>query len=192
MSLKSRLVDIKRLAEHFWAWDLKPVFGKDVPSQWIVGKIKGKYVLLEKFSPSVGYFPQSDTISTENFFSFGSRRLLWSKTIHAYVNMCYDACSEMTDILLEEPLSAAKSKSYVFSSYEEANMHAVLQGLSDRVIPFEDFEKCMQLRGFINCDIDCASIYIVEVKRFTNELLKNLAGMKNELDKISNSFEVTV
>lgn len=57
MSLKSRLVDIKRWAEHFWAWELKPVFGKDVPSQWIVGKIKGKYVLLEKFSTSVGYFP---------------------------------------------------------------------------------------------------------------------------------------
>lgn len=117
---------------------------------------------------------------------------MWSKTIHAYVNMCYDALGEMRDIFLEEPSSAAKSKSYVFSSYEEANIHAVLQGLADSILPFEDFEKCMQLRGFINCDIDCASIYTVEVKRFTNELLKNLAGMKNELDKISNSFEVTI
>ena len=130
-------------------------------------------------------------ISAEHFFSFGSRRLLWSKTIHAYVNMCYDALSEMTDMLLEEPSSAAKSKSYVFSSYEEANMHAVLQGLADRVLPFEDFEKCMQLRSFINCDIDCASMYTVEVQRFTKELLKNLDDMNNELDKADISFEVT-
>lgn len=156
MSLTSLLVDAKRTIEHFWVWDLMPIFGKDIPSNWIVAKMYNKYVLLERFVPVVGYLPSSDEIDDKHFRTYHSvslkkqyysARLRWSKAIHAYVYLSYDTQEELISYidLSDTPLSMFSApskpaeKNRVFSTYEEANLNAVLQGLTDDVLPYEDF-----------------------------------------------------
>ena len=179
MSLKSFLVDAKRITEHFWVWDLMPIFGKDVPSNWIVAKMYNKYVLLKRFIPVVGYLPSSAEIDEKHFRTYHSvslkkhcysARLRWSKAIHAYVYLDYDTQAELANYidLSGTPLSMFSAppknieKNRVFSTYEEANLNAVLQGLTDDVLPYEDFSDS-SIIGFTNCDIDFATMYTVEV-----------------------------
>ena len=179
MSLKTTLSDMKRWAEHFWAWDVKPFFGKEPPSAWIVGKISENYVLMHKFTPVVGYLPSSEIENKYSPLARGMPYLKWAKSIHAYVEVVWDAVNEMVSNKLHN-----SQNSFVFSSYEEANMNAVLQGLTDNILPFEDFGDYddFDLLSF-KCAKDFASMYSVSVYQITNSILNDLS---KKIEKVYN------
>ena len=180
-TVKSWLIDAKRWAEHFWAWDLKPLFGKEQPSQWIVGKLNEHFILMQKFTPVFGYLPGCDVEKHLKRDIMRLSHLHWSKAIHAYVNVSYDAMNELINESAEELKinKPNKPNEFVFKTLAEANFNAVLQGLTDEVLPFEDFGEVdyldfLPFRG--TSDIDLASMHSILVHQFTNAIL-------NELDK---------
>lgn len=179
-NLKFQLIDMKRLVEHFWAWDLKPLLGKEQPSQWIVGKLNEYFILMRKFTPVFGYLPSCSIEKDLKRDIMKLSHLHWSKAIHAYVNVSYDAMNELINESAEELKinKSNKPNEFVFKTLAEANFNAVLQGLTDEVLPFEDFGEVSYLdflafRGTPN--IDFASMYTVSVHRFTNSILKELS-----------------
>lgn len=183
MRIKNTLVDMKRWAEHFWAWDLKPIFGKEPPSQWIVGKVNDYFILMQKFTPAVGYLPSCEIEARRPIFP-GLSHLHWSKEIHAYVDMSYDAIVELKHAIINIKLE--KPNEFVFKTLAEANLNAVLQGLTAEVLPFEDFGKVdyldfLSYRG--TSDIDFNSMYTILVHQFTNSILNELS---KEIEKVFN------
>lgn len=187
--IKTALIDAKRWAEHFWAWDLKPLFGKEQPSQWIVGKLNERFILMQKFTPVIGYLPSSKVEKNLRRDIMKLSHLHWSKAIHAYVNVSYDAMNELINDSAEELKIKKQNKpnEFVFKTLAEANFNAVLQGLTDEVLPFEDFGEVdyldfLSFRG--TPDIDFASMYTVSIHRFTNSILKELS---KEIEKEFNA-----
>ena len=141
--VKCKLLDIKRSAEHFWYWDLLPIFGKDLPSNAVIAKIYDHYVIMRPYIP-VGLELKSSYINEINFlkFPFQYPHLRWAKSIHAYVRLPYATLYNL-DITVNG-ISTSNGimhikRDGIFSSYEEANLHAVLSGIADDVLPLEDF-----------------------------------------------------
>lgn len=167
--IKTALIDAKRWAEHFWAWDLKPMFGKEQPSQWIVGKLNEHFILMKKFTLAIGGLPSSRDEKKLRHDVMRLSHLHWSKAIHAYVNVSYDAMNELINESAYKELKIKKQdkpNEFVFKTLAEANFNAVLQGLTDEVLPFEDFGEVDYLdipsfRG--TSDIDFASMYAISV-----------------------------
>lgn len=166
--IKTAFIDAKRWAEHFWAWDLKPIFGKEQPSQWVVGKINGFFILMKKFTPVIGYLPSSRDAKNLRRDIIKFSHLHWSKAIHAYVNVSYDAMNELINDSAEELkiIKQNKPNEFVFKTLAEANFNAVLQGLTNEVLPFEDFGEVDYL-DFLSFraipDVDFASMYATPI-----------------------------
>lgn len=167
--IKEVLIDTKRLVEHFWAWDLKPIFGKEQPSQWVVGKINGFFILMQKFTPVISCLPSGRIEKNLRRDIIKFSHLHWSKAIHTYVSVSYDAMNE----LINDSAEALKIKKqnkpneFVFKTLAEANFNAVLQGLTNEILPFEDFGEVdyldfLSFRG--TPDIDFSSMYATSVQ----------------------------
>lgn len=136
----SKFLKLKRLIEYAWAWEIKPIFGGSIPSTHIIVKVNDYYVILDAFIFQSWSEMWSFNAFDEHFLSVFKVRARWSKTIHAYVTLPFATLEEIIDI---DRKKLANPPKYVFSSYEEANICAFLQGVPNGgLLPFEDFGSC--------------------------------------------------
>ena len=135
-----KFLKLKRLIEYVWAWEIKPIFGGSIPSSHIIVKVNDYYVILSAVIFQSLHEMWSLNTFDEHFLSLFKVRSRWCKTIHTYVYLPYTTLEEIIDLNSKKLANPPK---YVFSSYEEANICAFLQGVPNGgLLPFEDFGSC--------------------------------------------------